>query len=182
MGQIASAGIHRLLAIAILALLVYGVMPASPQAPLEHHVKAAFLLNFIKFVEWPPDEFPDADSPISICIVGEDPFGPAIDEIVEGEVVGSRKLTVHRVAAPQPKECQVVFIGRSDKDSAKALAGVGPGVLTVGEGESFLRGGGIIAFVIENRRVRFNVNQTAARNAKLRLSSKLLSVAKVVEK
>lgn len=182
MGQIAPSArdMGRLRAITLtVALLVSGALLAAQQQPLEYQVKAAFLLNFTKFVEWPTDEFADPESPISICILGEDPFGAAIDEIVEGEIVGTRKLAVHRVASPQ-KECQVLFVSRSEKDLAKILTAVGPGVLTVGEGESFLRDGGIISFVIENRRVRFNISQTAARNARLRLSSKLLSVAKMV--
>ncbi len=83
---------------------------------------------------------------------------------------------------PPPQACQVVFAEASTKDVAKTLNGLGRGVLTVGEGGSFLRDGGIIAFVIENRRVRFDINQTAAEGAALKLSSKLLSVARSIEK
>lgn len=152
-------------------------------APLEYQVKAAFLLNFTKFVEWPSSAFATPDSPLAICILGGDPFGGALDQIVEGEVVNGRKLVIKRLThAPPPKTCQVLFAAKSEKDIANILAAVGPGVLTVGEGESFLRDGGIIAFVIEDRRVRFDIKETAAAHAGLKLSSKLMNVARFVEK
>jgi len=150
---------------------------------LEYQVKAAFLLNFTKFVEWPASAFEAANSPIAICILGEDPFGAALDQIVAGEVVNGRSLAVQRLKRPpMPKSCQTLFISRADKEPPKIRSSFGPGVLTVGEGESFLHDGGMIAFVIENRRVRFSINQSAAENAGLKLSSKLLSVARSVEK
>ena len=88
----------------------------------------------------------------------------------------------NQAGAASAKACQVLFISKSEKDVAKILPALGPGVLTVGEGEISIRDGGMIAFVIENRRVRFDINQTAAENAGLKLSSKLLSVARSVEK
>jgi len=159
--------------------------PCACQAADEHteyQVKAAFLLNFTKFIEWPASAFEASDSPIAICILGDDPFGSTLDRIVAGEVVDGRKVTAQRVKqAPLPKSCQVLFAGRFEKDVSKVLPGLGPGVLTIGEGESFVRDGGMIAFVIENRRVRFEINQTAAERAGLKLSSRLLNVAKSVE-
>jgi hypothetical protein len=153
------------------------------QTDLEYQVKAAFLLNFAKFVEWPSNAFADSDSPVAICILGKDPFGRAIDDLVQGEQANGRKLIVRRMnELPTPRACQVVFAEGSTKDVAKTLNGLGRSVLTVGEGGSFLRDGGIIAFVIENRRVRFDINQTAAETAALKLSSKLLSVARSIEK
>jgi len=197
MEQVTCSGFHRwkqrhrrlrrypVLAPCLVFLLGLVLPPPSPAADesLEYQVKAAFLLNFTKFVEWPAAAFEAADSPIAICILGEDPFGTALDQIVAGEVVSGRKLTIQRLKrAPAPKSCQVLFIGRADKDVPKIPPGLGPGVLTVGDGESFIRDGGMIAFVLENRRVRFSINQSAAENAGLRLSSKLLSVARSVEK
>ena len=154
---------------------------AAEEAP-EYHVKAAFLLNFTKFVDWPAGAFAGADSPIDICILGDDPFGKVLDQMVADEVVGGRRLTAHRIKQlPPPKLCQVVFGGKSGKELVKILPALGPGVLTVGEGEGFIHEGGMIAFVIENRRVRFEINQRAAANAGIRLSSRLLSVAKSVD-
>jgi hypothetical protein len=155
--------------------------PDTGQQSLEYRVKAAFLLNFTKFVEWPPAELPDSNS-FGICILGVDPFGPALDRITAGESVNQRKLTVLRNRSNAPKACQVLFVSKSERDYPQALAGFSRGVLTVGEGDAFLRDGGMIAFVIENRRVRFDINQGAVANAGLKISSKLLSVARSVEK
>jgi hypothetical protein len=164
----------------VLALLCF---PASAQQPIEYQVKAAFLLNFTKFIEWPPAAFSAPDAPLALCILGEDPFGSALDQIVAGEVVNGRKLSVERIKrAPAPKSCQVVFVGGPEKETLKILPGLGPGVLTVGEGAGFLRSGGMIAFVIDNRRVRFDIHQAPAENAGLALSSKLLTVARSVDK
>lgn len=154
------------------------------QGGLEYNVKAAFLLNFTKFVEWPAGAFADADSPLAICILGKDPFGHNLDEIIQGEIVNNRRLVVRRLEqqAPAPQMCQVVFIDSSDRDASKILRGLGRGVLTVGDGENFIREGGMIGFLIDDRRVRFVINQAAADKAALKLSSRLLSVAKSVEK
>jgi hypothetical protein len=148
---------------------------------LEYDVKAAFLLNFTRFIEWPAGSLDGPDTPLSICILGDDPFGAALDHVVQGEVVNGRRVNVVRVKhLPPPKGCEVVFVAQQ-KD-VKALAEVRPGVLTVGEGEGFLREGGMIAFVIEDRRVRFEVNRRAAETAGLKLSSQLLTVAKNFER
>jgi hypothetical protein len=155
---------------------------AAADPPVEYQVKAAFLLNFTKFIDWPAAAFPAPDSPIAICVLGDDPFGAALDQILAGEVVNGRKVAAQRIKhAPPPKSCQVLFVAGSEKDVAKIVPALGPGVLTIGEGESFIRGGGMIAFVIESRRVRFEINRTAAENAGLQLSSRLLNVAKSVE-
>lgn len=172
---------------AILCLIIaFGLARSNSSAAeesLEYQVKAAFLLNFIKFTEWPASAFADSDSPISICILGVDPFGNALDQLIAGESVNGRKVAIERMKrAPSPKTCQVLFMNKSEKDIDKTLSALGPGILTVGEGESFVRNGGMIAFIIENRRVRFDINQTAAQNSVLKLSSKLLSVARSVEK
>jgi hypothetical protein len=155
------------------------LIAAEPQ-PIEYQVKAAFLLNFTRFVAWPQAD--DADPAISICILGDDPFGDMLDQIVAGESLKGRKLTVRRLKRPVPASCQVVFIGRTEPDIPALLASTPPGVLTVGEGDTFLRDGGMIAFVIDNRRVRFDINQSAAAKAGLRMSSKLLNVARSVRK
>jgi hypothetical protein len=164
-------------------LLLLLALPATPQQPSEYQLKAAFLLNFTKFVEWPAAAFEESASAITICILGDDPFGATLNQLVEGEVVNGRKVGALRIRRPPaPKSCQVLFVGGSEKDVSKILAGLGPGVLTVGEGAGFLRDGGMIAFVMENRRVRFEINQCAATNASLTMSSRLLSVARNVEK
>jgi hypothetical protein len=173
---------------AILRCLVAALglaLPFSFQAadqPLEYQVKAAFLLNFTKFTEWPAAAFAAPDSPIDICILGDDPFGSVLERIVAGEVVNGRKVDTQRIKrAPPSKSCQVLFVRMPERDIPGILPGLGPGVLTVGEGEGFIRAGGMIAFVVENRRVRFKINQAAAENAGMKLSARLMNVAKSVE-
>lgn len=151
--------------------------------PSEYQVKAAFLLNFTKFVDWPEGAFADEHSPFTICVLGEDPFDGTLNQIVAGEAVGGRMIAVQRIGlAPAPKTCQVVFVAKPAKETPKILGGLGPGVLTVGNGENFLRDGGMIAFILEARRVRFDINQKAAGNAMLAVSSRLLSVARSVQR
>ena len=172
---------HCLFPICLLALL-RAPQPQSPEPPLEYQVKAAFLLNFTKFVEWPAS-VSASDSPIAICILGKDPFGRSLDDIVEGESIGSRKLAVERIVQlPAPPSCRVIFVSGSEKDLPKIVSGFGQGVLTVGEGDKFVRDGGMIAFVVVAGHVRFDVNPRAAAGAGLKLSSKLISIARAVEK
>ena len=96
--------------------------------------------------------------------------------------MSGRRVTVSRIKrAPAPKSCQVLFVNRPEKEFLNLVPSLGPGVLTVGEGQTFVKDGGMIAFVIENRRIRFIANQTAAENAMLKMSSKLLNVARDVK-
>jgi len=165
----------------VAAAVLCHVPHAAASASLEYEVKAAFLLNFTRFVEWPPSAFASPDSPLNICIIGDDPFGRAIDQLVEGEFVNQHRITVERIRTDQPKTCQELFVGNNGSIPT-AFSAANPAVLTVGEGEDFIRQGGVIAFVIDNRRVRFDINVKAATNVGLKLSSKLLSVARSVEK
>jgi hypothetical protein len=163
------------------ALLGAQLAPLPAGQPTEYQVKAAFLLNFTKFIEWPVSDQPASSAPFTICILGEDPFGPALDQIIEGETANGQRIAVQRSRREPVKNCQLLYVDKAERGIPEILTNVGRGVLTVGEGENFLREGGMIAFVLENRRVRFNINLPAARNASLKFSSKLLNVAKVVE-
>jgi hypothetical protein len=155
----------------------------AAEPTLEYQVKAAFLLNFTKFVEWSPDAFANAQAPLEICILGRDPFGHVLDDVVQGEVANGRRIQIRRITVPPPAQtCQVLFVDSALKDIRRILGALAPTVLTVSEGEPFIAGGGMIAFVVDNRRVRFDINQTAADNGALKLSSKLLSVARSVSK
>lgn len=149
--------------------------------PGEYEVKAAFLMNFTKFVDWPATAFADADSPLTICILGEDPFGSAMEKIVDGETAGGRRIIVRRIhSVPSPKTCQELFVSRKETDPAGIVRAAGPGVLTVGDRDGFLRDGGIIAFVVQARHVRFDINLQAANKASLTISARLLRVARTV--
>lgn len=159
----------------------FGEQAAQAQLT-EYQLKAAFLLNFTKFVEWPEGDRAAAHSPFAICIYGDDPFGAALDEIVQGELVNGRRLVVRRLGRSAPESCQVLFFSKSEPKISQVLSALPTGVLTVGDSEQFLADGGTIAFMVENRRVRFGINQRHARNAGLRISSKLLNVAKLVQR
>lgn len=163
----------------LIAFLSSALRAAETPPPLEYQVKAAFLLNFTKFIDWPQTE---PNGPFSICIVGDDPFGSVLDQMVEGETFQGRKLVVERVRRPPPASCRVVFVGKSEKDVDALLSGLGPGILTVGDAPGFLRVGGMIGFVIAGGKVRFEINENAAARSGLKLSSKLLNVAKSVER
>ena len=166
-----------------LFLLTSLVLPRAAAQVREYDVKAAFLLNFTKFIEWPADAFADSNSPFAICIIGQDPFGSALDDVLKGETVAGRNIAIRRISdIPEPKSCQMVFTTEAGKEAVAGLRRLGQGVLTVGEGENFVREGGIIGFVIDNRRVRFDINRTAAEAAGLKVSSKLFTVARVVRK
>jgi len=167
----------------VLALvLCLGLSSEAADAPLESQIQAVFLLNFTKFIEWPPGSLGPSYSSFNICILGNDPFGTALDQVVAGEVVYGRRIAVQKTdREPEAGSCQIVFTDSQDYD-AKLLSRLGRGVLTVGVGPGFIRSGGMIAFVLENRRVTFEINRPAAESAGLTLSSRLLAVAKAVTK
>jgi hypothetical protein len=174
--------------LALGALLLAGLEPASGQdqgvrgagRPSEYEIKAAFLLNFTKFIVW-PESSAAAGTPFGICIAGENPFGRTLHQLVDNETVEGRPITVHSWPGPPASSCNIMFAGKSDRDVAALLSELPEGVLTVGESDDFLKQGGMIALAVENRRVRFDVNARAAAQAGLRLSSRLLNVARTVE-
>jgi len=153
---------------------------AQAQSATEYQLKAAFLFNFAKFIEWPPGSFPDASAPLRICIFGRDPFGDQLRNITNEKTVNKRKLEVADLL--HAKSCHILFIASPEKASMKQiLEGLGgASVLTVGESKGFAEQGGMINFVLETDRVQFEVNRKAAEQAGLKISSKLLSVAKFV--
>jgi hypothetical protein len=149
----------------------------------EYQVKAAFLYNFAKFVEWPSSSFSDATAPLRICVLGQDPFGEELRDIANDKTVNGRKLQVSPVADLRAaRTCHILFIASSEKAQVKqALEGLrGSDALTVGDTKGFVEQGGMINFVLENDRVRFEVNHKAADQAGLKVSSKLLNVARSV--
>ncbi len=160
------------------AVLLAGV--AGGQTTEEYQVKAAFLFNFARFVEWPPQTFRTVVDPMSICVLGPNPFGRALDEAVSGKSIEGRKFIVRQVTdITQTGNCQILFIGAREKKVLQNAALVG--VLTVGESEGFTAGGGVIGFRLEGGKVRLEINVDAAEQRKLRISSKLLSLAQIVK-
>jgi len=168
-------------------MLACGVLThAAPVAePIvdEYQVKAAFLFNFAKFVEWPNEAFSDPNAPLVITVLGEDPFNGSL-EAVKGKLVNNRKLTIRRVKDIQEiGKSNVLFVSPSArKELGRILEALqGQNVLTVGEDGAFIQCGGIINFVKEDNRVRFEVNVTAAERAGLKISSRLLALARIVK-
>lgn len=157
---------------------------AQARPPAPHEVEAAYLYQFGRYVEWPSDPQPDGSS-FFICVLGVDPFGSALDEVVRGKVIASRQVAVRRILGPsESQDCRILFVSPSEESRLPAiLKGLeGTGVLTVGRGAQFTRRGGMIAFTSEDRKVRFVVNLAATEAAKLTLSSQLLRVAVSVER
>jgi YfiR/HmsC-like len=170
-----------------LLLLLAAALQLSAQAPGfdEYQVKAAFLYNFAKFVEWPPGTFANPTDPIGICIVGQNPFGSALEKMVQGKKVGDRTFAVRRLPdTQQASQCQILFIGAAEWKRTHALleAVKIPGVLTVGESDDFTILGGVIGFRLDGPRVRIKVDLQTAEHAKLRISSKLLSLAEIAKR
>jgi YfiR/HmsC-like len=175
-------------AVAIVAvLLALGAAPAraqAPAAPTEYQVKAVFLFNFSQFVDWPAGSFPDGRAPLVIGVLGKDPFGATLDEIVRGETVNGRPLEVRRYGSAEQIDdaCHILFIERSQEERFDGVLAAlkGRSVLTVGDFEGFARRGGIIRFVTVGNKIRLRVNLAAAQDAKLTISSKLLRPAQIV--
>ena len=166
----------------VCSVLTHATPPAEPIVD-EYQVKAAFLFNFAKFVEWPSEAFSDSNAPLVITVFGEDPFNGSL-EAVKGKLVNNRKLTIRRVRDIQDiGKCNVLFVGPSaKKELARILEALqGQSVLTVGEDGGFTQCGGIINFVKEDNRVRFEVNVSAAERAGLKISSRLLALARIVK-
>jgi hypothetical protein len=176
----ALAGARTLLALGLAMWSVTGIPEsiASADGPSEYQVKAAFLYNFAKFVEWPSPP----QTAIELCVVGEDPFGKILEDTVQGKTINGQPMVVRRLKAGEvPRNCQIAFVNAPEREARSILDALrGAHTLTVGESPSFAQDGGIINFVLKDNRVQFEINIDAAEQARLKISSKLLSLAKIV--
>ena len=148
----------------------------TPRRPVEEtHVKAAFLFNFAKFIQWPSP----ATGVLVIGVVGDSTFSDVMDRVVHGKAINGRELITRRLSyADDPSGCDVVFIsGSRQREVADMLVRIRGSVLTVGETVQFLRDGGMVRFYVENNRVRFQINQKNADAAGVKISSQLLTLA-----
>lgn len=168
-------------------LLVLGLLgislggPVQAQTSSEYQVKAAFLYNFAKFVDWPGDAFGHSNAPLVIGVIGDDPFGGALDQAINGKSIGGRSLAVRRLKWDQdPRSCHILFISSSEQKHLPQIIQSlrGASVLTVGDMGQFNQQGGIINFILEASKVRFEINSRGADQARLKISSKLLALAK----
>lgn len=179
-------GRRRFVATLLAALVSSAGTPlvsAQQNASSEYQVKAAFLFHFAQFVEWPAGVFRDVDSPLTYCTMGEDLLSGALDQSLSGKTIGARSLRVqHLKPSQQAQTCQVLFIGASEtRKVSEIMASVSRRpILTVGETEHFAADGGVIGFVVEANKIRFEINLEAAEKANLKISARLLALAKTV--
>jgi hypothetical protein len=156
---------------------------ALAQAQLnEYDVKAAYILNFARFVEWPPDVLP-ASSPLTIAVVGNDPFGESLENVLRGSSANGHAIRVRYLHWNDTlSQCQIIFISTSEEGHLpQILRNLGnAGVLTVSDVDRFSLRGGVIEFLMVGNRVRFDINRTPAAAARLTISSRLLRVARAV--
>ena len=174
-----------------LALAVAWVLAIAPclQAqslkPTDYDVKAAYLYNFGHFVEWPANVASAQNDSFTVCILGQDPFGPVLDTTLAGETIAGKRVAAKRISTPQESgNCQILFLSSAEDAQLKTIIKAlnKQAVLTVSDMPEFSQHGGMIQFVLEGKRVRFEVNLAAVQHAGLTLSSELLKVATTVRR
>jgi uncharacterized protein DUF4154 len=169
--------------VTLISVFTTSHVAAEGNASSEYAVKAAFLFHFAQFAEWPPTAFKDANAPLTFCTLGEDEFHGALDQSINGKTIENRPLRVQHLKQFQEVEgCQVIFIGADDKKRVPALLASlkDSPILTVGETEHFAQEGGMIGFSLEENKIRFEINLGSVEHAKLKLSARLLALAKTV--
>lgn len=168
-----------------------GQVPSSlaegDSAALEYQVKAAFIVNFLKFIELPPEAFTGDTKTITVCLVGNQPTVAIVESLLAGKKAGDRKVEVVKYPdvarmSAGGKMFHVVFLMSPARvDKADVVASLRKSAwLSIGEGRGFCKNGGVVGFRIDSGKVRFDINVQAARQAKLKISSHLLNLANVV--
>lgn len=173
---------YRLFFLVLLSCSVT-ILPAQKSPVQDYQIKAIFLLNFTRFVEWPANTFPTEETPIIIGILGEDPFGSYLDEVLAGEKVNGRSVMVVRYKEMSEIEhCHLLYIKIPESDGLenilKTLAE--RNILTISDADLFIQKGGMIRFINVNKKIHFQINPDAAKAANINISSKLLSLAEIV--
>jgi hypothetical protein len=158
-------------------------LPAQSTGPTEYELKAAFLYNFAKFVEWPPSAFANPQSAFLICVLGPDPFGSALDDaLLRHSIQGHAVALLRMKRTADMVGCQILFVPASERNRLPEVTAKlrGQSVLVIGENEDFAASGGVIQFALEQNRIRFLINTDAADRSGLKFSSRLLALAKIV--
>jgi hypothetical protein len=179
---------HSLTRLRWLAFIVFSVMLLQPlavraEATPEYKIEAVYLLNIVRFVNWPKNSFAAADSPLVIGVLGENPFDHELEKLFKGKLVGGRTVVVQWMAtAADAKSCQVVFIPASEQANLRGHLETlrNAPVLTIGECAEFLDDGGVIRFFVEQNKIRFDINKAQADAEGVQLDSQLLGLAKAV--
>lgn len=169
--------------VVLLMALIWGIGAARSQEASEYQVEAAFLYHFAKFIVWPAEAFPETNSPITIGILGEDPFGDALETTVRNKAIDNHPFRIVHLdmkSLAEAKSCQILFICPSEKRRlAEILQAVkSASVLTVSKMDRFTQAGGMINFFIEDKKVRFEINDEQARRVGLKISAKLLNLGR----
>lgn len=170
----------------VMAVMLFGCLGLHAQKPKagEYDVKAVYLYSFGKFVRWPPETLAKSDS-FPVCVLGHDPFGPALDAALAGAAVDGKGAEARRISKPQEAlDCRILFVSSSEASRLKDILAAldKANILTVSDIPQFSELGGMIQFVLDGNKIRFEVNLAAAENAGLTLSSELLKVATAVRK
>ena len=168
----------------LLAALVLSVVrPCAADGPSrEYLVKAAFIYNFTQFITWPKDAYSCADSPFIVGVLGDDPFDGTLEQAMDGKTVDGHPVVVrHFASVDQLGPCQVLFVPQSQEDSMAAVMSrlAATPVLTIGESEDFLPGDGGIRFLLEDGKIHFEINPAATDAARLKISAKLMKLARI---
>ena len=154
---------------------------AQNSPPMEYQIEAAYIYNFAKFVDWPAQAFASKNAPMVIGVLGDNVFGGSLERIINGREINGHQLQFEKFdSATEITNCQVLFISASEKSHLSKILGQlrGANILTVGETDNFIGDGGMIyLFIDEENKVRFQINNDAAKKAGLTISSKLLSLA-----
>lgn len=183
-GQVKHTPRFGLLLCIVLALVLVPEAALAQDSAGEYELKAAMLFNLTRFVEWPTAAYADAQAPTVLCILGRDPFGDSLTSMASGQSAGGRAVQIRRIAnSKETRGCHVVYISSSERKNIAQILAVlkGTSVLTVGEMGQFAARGGMIQFSLEEKQVRFEVNLEAASEADLKISSRLLVLARVVK-
>jgi hypothetical protein len=167
------------------ALVAVPCLLAQSAKPSDYDVKAAYLYNFGHFVEWPANVASAQNDSFTVCVLGQDPFGPVLDTTLAGETIAGKRVVAKRISALQESgNCQILFLSSAEEARLNKIIEAlnKQAVLTVSDMPQFSRRGGMIQFVQEGKRVRFEVNLAAVQQAGLTLSSELLKVATTVRR
>ncbi|MBI4523505.1 MAG: YfiR family protein [Deltaproteobacteria bacterium] len=173
----------RLMLVWLLVTVLLEAAGATEIELPEYRVKAAFLYNFAKFVDWPSKAFSNPRAAFGFCVLGEDPFGSDLEDVVKGKTVNERESALKRIRGLQGLDgCHIVFVSPSEQERyAQILRSLrNAPVLTVGETAEFTKMGGIISFYLDGDRIRLEINIDAGERAGLKISSRLLKLARVV--
>jgi uncharacterized protein DUF4154 len=166
----------RALLLATLCTSAGVALPHAQEISQEYQIKAAYLYNFLKYVEWPNS----INRTFLICVAGQNPFGSVLDGLTKNERVRGNPVKTELILGPETG-CDVIFTPRTSNIPAYLQDAAGRPILTVGETPRFIEQGGIVNFFLENGKVRFEINRSAAERAGLRISSRLLQLAKIVD-